>query len=545
MKQILVIGLAILMAGCLGSEDGSDTGSGQTAVAPTGFLSGVTYDSSKVNLDMLSQPQFEVLQEQEWVTMSDGQRMDNHVFRPDADGTFPVFINFSPYWGNTAELGGDNFAKYLVDNFVPRGYVVVLSALRGTGHSEGCFEIASDREVQDLYEVIDHYGAAPYSNGNVAAGGKSYDSTTQNGLIAKMPHPALKGLFHVSGITDMYRYNLKDGVPSINGLAFTPRYYVTQTFDETLTSDPLDLTPNMLLRTVDDVACPEAVEHIAHGEAAAVTGIKTDYWQEREWTEFIGDSDWDGSIFFVHGFQDWNVKPDNILPWLQNLPEDIHVLAWLHQDTVNGGHVYPMRTDWNLTMLRWMDETLKGIDAGIGRDDRYELEGTDGNWRLTPTYLDAPTEMAVGSDGRVETEATRLTGHVHVSGTVTPLTPDGVFTATLYANNNGTRTWVGEAVARLTLEDNLYAPSPVVIGQPMDVDVDFYALDAIATDGFEVVFGEAPRYSVSLGLADGIVPVGATLYGAMMSYGDMTLHAVPLGQGDLLPQPTRMPCIAC
>ncbi|MGB1697434.1 MAG: hypothetical protein ACPHK8_03445, partial [Thermoplasmatota archaeon] len=220
-------------------------------------------------------------------------------------------------------------------------------------------------------------------------------------------------------------------------------------------------------------------------------------------------------------------------------------LAWLHQDTVNGGHVYPMRTDWNLTMLRWMDETLKGIDAGIGRDDRYELEGTDGNWRLTPTYLDAPTEMAVGSDGRVETEATRLTGHVHVSGTVTPLTPDGVFTATLYANNNGTRTWVGEAVARLTLEDNLYAPSPVVIGQPMDVDVDFYALDAIATDGFEVVFGEAPRYSVSLGLADGIVPVGATLYGAMMSYGDMTLHAVPLGQGDLLPQPTRMPCIAC
>lgn len=532
MKKFLVLAIALLMAGCLGSEDGATTDNQslepRMEKAPEGFYSGVNYDAASFDIDALSQPMFEITQEETWITASDGQRMHNIVFRPAGDGTFPVFINFSPYWGNTAELGGDNFAKYMVDNFVPRGYVVVLSALRGTGHSEGCFEIGSDREVEDLYDVIDFFATASYSNGNIAAGGKSYDSTTQNGLIAKMPHPALKGLFHVSGITDMYRYNLKDGVPSVNGLAFTPRYYATQSFDEVIAGATL-LDQEVLLRTVDDVVCPEAAEHVVHGEAAAVTGIKSDYWQEREWTEFIGDSSWNGSIFFVHGFQDWNVKPDNILPWLSNLPEDIHVLAWLHQDKQNGGHLYPMRTDWNLTMLRWMDETLKGIDAGIGRADYYELEGDDGLWRATDYLADGQDFDLL--NGVVQTNETRLTGKVSVSGTVTPLSPDAVFVATLYANNDGQRTWAGEAVARLIYQNGLYTPSPIIPGLPMEVTVEFYPLDSVGIDGFEIEFGGTSQYSV--------VPISAVTYD-----GPFKLHATPAGM-EQLDQPISMPCIAC
>lgn len=534
MKKFLVLAVALLMAGCLGSEDGTGTESSKPEprleMAESGFYSGVTYDAASFDIADLSQPDYTILQEELWITSSDGQRMHNIVFRPDADGTFPVFINFSPYWGNTAELGGDNFAKYMVDNFVPRGYVVVLSALRGTGHSEGCFEIGSDREIEDLYDVIDHFATATYSNGNIAAGGKSYDSTTQNGLIAKMPHPALKGLFHVSGITDMYRYNIKDGVPSVNGLAFTPRYYATQTFDEVVAGNGATLLDQeVLLRTVDDVACPEAAEHVVHGEAAAATGIKSDYWQEREWTEFIGDSSWNGSIFFVHGFQDWNVKPDNILPWLSNLPEDIHVLAWLHQDKENGGHLYPMRTDWNLTMLRWMDENLKGIDAGIGRTDYYELEGDDGLWRETD-YLAEAMDFDI-SGATVDTNATRLTGKVTISGTVTPQSPDAIFVATLYALNGDDRTWAGEAVARLIYQDGLYAPSPIVPGLPIDVTVEFYPLDTVGLDGFEVDFGGTSQYSV--------VASSAVAYD-----GPFMLHATPAPL-DELTQPISMPCIAC
>lgn len=534
MKRILAFALAIMVSGCLSDASEPESESNPTESmfmkAKDPFFMNATYDASTFDIEALSPVQYDVIMEEEWVAARDGKRMHNVVFRPDAEGTFPVFINFSPYWGNTAELGGDNFAKYMVDNFVPRGYVVVLSALRGTGHSEGCFQIGGDLEVSDLYDVTDHYANAPYSDGNIAMGGKSYDSTPQNGLVAKMPHEAVKGLFHVSGITDMYRYNYKDGVTSVNGAAFTPRYYVTQTFDETITGPTVDA--ELIGRTVDDVACPEFVEHIVHGEASALTGLKTDYWQEREWTEYIADSTWEGSMFFVHGFQDWNVKPDNILPWLNNLPESVHVYAYLHQDTVNGGHVYPMRNDWNLDMLRWMDATLKGIDTGILDENIYQLQGDDGIWRNTPDYLQESSEMDIVG-GEVQTNATRLTGKVTVKGTVTPQTIDPIFTATLYTNQNGTRLWAGEAVARLVYQDGLYLPTPVVPGLPMEVEVEFFPLDAIGSS-FEIEFGTGSIKNV-------------VLYEGVSYDGPFSLTAIEMNadEGALKHQPVPTDCYAC
>src|ERR1051326_6905070 len=157
----------------------------------------------------------------------DGKHLENAIYRPDTPEKVPVYINFSPYWGDTTMKEGDAFSQYMIHEYVPRGYAVVLSSVRGTGHSEGCFQIGGDLELKDAYDVVDYFSKQPWSNGNLGAGAKSYDATTQNGMIAKFPHPALKTIFHVSGITDMYRYNGKDGVTYANGPEFTPRYYVT------------------------------------------------------------------------------------------------------------------------------------------------------------------------------------------------------------------------------------------------------------------------------------------------------------------------------
>jgi X-Pro dipeptidyl-peptidase len=222
--------------------------------------------------------------------------------------------------------------------------------------------------------MVDYFSKAEWSNGAIATGGKSYDSTTQNGMIAKMPHAALKAAFHVSGITDMYAYNYKNGVPYANGITFTPRYAQTYGSDgEHPQGEPFG--------TLDAHGCQEMAEHVASGTGSAASGQKDAYWIERDWTRYIAESKWEGSIFFVHGFQDWNVKPDHILPWIDNLPQQIRVKGWLHQDTVNGGHVYPMRADWNATFISWLDAELKGFHNEFWDGAAWQIEATDGIWR--------------------------------------------------------------------------------------------------------------------------------------------------------------------
>lgn len=525
-----VVLLLLPLAGCL------DEGAPAPEAPPTAVADPFFDDAlPAIDLSRLSAPVHDLLPVvEEIVVMSDGTAIHNAVFRPDTDVPVPVFINFSPYWGDTATAKGDNFGHYMVDNFVPRGYAVVLSSLRGTGPSEGCFEVGSDREVRDLYEVIDHFADASWSNGAVAAGGKSYDSTPQNGLIANHPHPALKGLFHVSGITDMYSYTFRHGVlERVDGGLFTTTYSSGYGGDQT---------------------CPEYLEGIVFPASTTVTGLKTDYWIERDWTRTIGDSDWDGSIFFYHGYQDWNVQPSHILPWLDNLPEPItaKTKVWLHQDTENNGHQYPQRSDWNVTMLRWMDSELKGIDTGFWDEPRVEVEDVSGTWHRLGDWPAAPIPVsteATGTTGATPKPVhhvvvedagmadadgdTHITGALRIHVQVTAVQPDAVATAVVRLNGE----WVGEAVLRLVYRDGLDAPSPVVPGQAMDVMLETYPLDVVVgpQDALTLEFGQDTAQTL-------LVPTqleGVT-YGAPVT---VDLPATP--PTPLLQQPRATPCFAC
>ena len=467
----------------------------------------------------------------------DGKRLHNAVFRPDTSDPVPVFINFSPYWADSAMEGGDNFARHLVDLLVPRGYAVVLSAVRGTGHSEGCFQIGGDLELQDAHDVIAHFADAAWSNGAVAAGGKSYDSTTQNGVVAKVPHPALKGIFHVSGITDMYRYNYREGVPYANGLAFTPRYFATQSVDEQ-TASPTGEDEASLLRLVDDAACPELPRHVASGEGSALSGQKDAYWMERDWNRYLPASPWNGSVFFVHGLQDWNVKPDHILPWLSILQQKgIPTLAWLHQDTYINGHVYPMREDWNATMLAWLEWSLKGDRNGFDRHFGFESQGTDGVWRRSAAWPPTDGELRVplaAGESRATHAADaplRITGVVRVEMEAVPLTTDPVLSAVFTVNGQ----WVGEAVLRGMYRDGLEDPSPV-LPVPTRFALESYPLDVVLREGDELAVEvmREPRHTVPM--THGTLVADVT--------GEALFPLAPL-DGALVPQPTPTRCWAC
>lgn len=554
---ILAVLVAVALAGCLGGDDEPRDASAEILTADGDpFYDNATYRPNELDLDALSKPIHEILPVEEvWVPTSDatGTRIHNAVFRPDTDEPTPVFINFSPYFGDEAEDGGDAFSTYLIENFVPRGYTVVLSAIRGTGHSEGCFEVSSDRELQDLQEVVDFFAEQPWSNGMVGAGGKSYDSTPQNGMVAKYPTENLKTIFHVSGITDWYEYTFHNGVMArVDAAAFTARYAYGQGLHEYggagagAAGSTDDDDPESLARIAGDAACVEAPENVVVPVATAVVGAKTPYWVERDWTRTIGDTAWEGSIFFYHGLQDWNVQPSHILPWLENVPDTIDTKVWLHQNEENLGHVYPMRTDWNLTMLRYLDQELKGVDTGFWDEPRIQVEGSDDRWRTSPDWPLAgePTALEVG-DGGVLLEATdtamRYGGAPTITATATPMIPDPVFTAVLYDEGpDGEREWRNEAVLRLVFRDSLETPSPVVVGQPVTFTTQFYPQDDVLEPGHRwvVEFQQAPDKSI---------PAPGQVEGLTVDASSATVDLVlaEAGEGLSPQQPVPTNCFAC
>src|SRR5579863_7377125 len=111
----------------------------------------------------VSQPRFGVKAEKRiQVTMRDGIRLSVDVFRPDGDGEFPALLAYSPYWnegqylpvppGNphpTASWG--NFAIECGDSeyLATRGYAHVIANVRGSGESEGEYQLMGPLEQQD------------------------------------------------------------------------------------------------------------------------------------------------------------------------------------------------------------------------------------------------------------------------------------------------------------------------------------------------------------------------------------------------------------
>jgi X-Pro dipeptidyl-peptidase len=457
----------------------------------------------------------------------------------------------------------------MISEYVPRGYAVVLSSVRGTGHSEGCFQVGGDLELKDSFDVIDFFSKQSWSTGLVGAGGKSYDSTTQNGVIAKFPHPALKTLFHVSGITDMYRYNGKDGVTYSNGLSFTPRYAVGEGEEEygvpagVGSGSSSDETPQSLARLADDAACPELAKHAQSGEGTAADGMRDAYWQERDWTRFLPQSDWNGSIFFVHGLQDWNVKPDNIDPWVDILQQKgLQVKGWLHQETGNGGHLYPMRTDWNVTMLRWLDHYLKGINTGIDHELGFDIMGSDAVWRHSAAWPPAGQRSTTQGVNVLAAGAQtlRLAGVPWVRVTASSPSADPILYASLSdVAADGVATKVNEATRRVALNDALTGPSGYVPGTSQAFNLTFYPMDLELASGhtLRLDLGYDPVRQVHVPTSpmdlpqpptgpDGNAGFVITSGQAQVTYGNTpTVGYTLVGLDALAIQPGRTPCFAC
>jgi putative CocE/NonD family hydrolase len=110
----------------------------------------------------------------------DGVTLRADIYRPKADGKFPVLLNRNPY---------DKYI-YLTDALASaaRGYVFIVQDARGRFASDGDW-YPFKYESQDTYDTVEWAAALPYSNGKVGMVGISYVGVPQLlGAIAAPPH---------------------------------------------------------------------------------------------------------------------------------------------------------------------------------------------------------------------------------------------------------------------------------------------------------------------------------------------------------------------
>ncbi|HKN76262.1 MAG TPA: CocE/NonD family hydrolase [Candidatus Acidoferrum sp.] len=114
--------------------------------------------------------------------MRDGVALRADIYRPKAEGKFPVLLVRTPY----DKTGETNFGL----KGAARGYVVIAQDVRGRFMSEGEWYTFKN-ESQDGYDTVEWAAALPYSNGKVGMFGGSYVGATQMlAAIAKPPHLA-------------------------------------------------------------------------------------------------------------------------------------------------------------------------------------------------------------------------------------------------------------------------------------------------------------------------------------------------------------------
>src|SRR2546430_2487106 len=166
----------------------------------------------------------------EWdvpIAMDDGLILRADIFRPLAEGRYPVILSYGPYgkglafqdgypsaWQRMAEqhpdvaAGSSNLYQSweVVDpeKWVPHDYACMRVDSRGCGCSPGFIDHFSPRETKDFYDCIEWAGGQSWSNGKVGLDGISYYAINQ-WHVASLQPPHLAAMCIWEGAPAFYR----------------------------------------------------------------------------------------------------------------------------------------------------------------------------------------------------------------------------------------------------------------------------------------------------------------------------------------------------
>ncbi len=429
----------------------------------------------------------------------------------------PVVADAGPYYASTrgvpeAQTEGDSIAEepahrlggFLIENLVPHGYAVAQVSVFGTGDSGHCMDLMGEAEQAGLDAAVTWLGTQPWSNGRVGLTGRSYDGSTP-WEAAMFGNPHLSTIVPISGLTSQYDLMYHNGSAESRGPGVLYGLYAAMTIDGDASDSQQALCPDYL------AGAPEGLKATLAGDPSPADP----YWSERIFLD-RALANYDGSIYLIHGLQDWNVDPHMAFP-AYNLFEangnEVKALLgqWNHMypdrpgehvTTGEGrGHeAYPesVRYDWAQDLLEWFDYTLK--QTGPKPDLHVEVQDNQGGWRVEPTWPPAGVLTPVQIPGSGTTSAVtaaqgvdydlgplsdadvRFAGLMHLEQWVIPTGAGGQLYAELVDLDDG-GLHLGHAILDLRYADGGRSPDPVVPGMAMKVRLEFEPLDVLLPAG--------------------------------------------------------------
>jgi hypothetical protein len=560
MKPFLLVGLlvALAFAGCLSDDETPDTPDSVETPSDAHDVFGLLQQPYNTTLgwsqvleagpyDILPSLNIDInvaLSPEELGAAADPTnppRINMGIFMPDVpEGTVvPVIADVGPYYldGDVASdsRNSGRLGEFLISNFVPLGYAVAQVSVFGSGTSNHCFDMMGDAEQAGVHAAVEYLGSQGWSNGNVSLIGRSYDGSTP-WQAAAMGSDYLKTIVPISGLTGIPELMFNNGAAETRTLLFHNVVYGTFAVDQ----------------DAEDVqnACPDylgsTATQIASVAADGFTG-PTPYFAERQFFE-RAKANYEGSVYLIHGLQDWNVDPHAAMPFYQEMQDNWETKGLFGQ----WDHAYPdrpsdhsdlttgfgaeagtstVRYDWAQDLLQWFDFYLKG--EGSQPYLQTEVQDHIGNWRVEtnyPNYDGNQTSIPLGGATIQLTEASTFTVEsfsdedVIISGIpvlnakITALEPRGQIYVTM-RTDDGLR--IGTGVMDIRVADSV-TPSPVVPGLEFDVQLRMEAMDAFipAGEGFTLeLSGLGGDYFTSAGT----LPI-------TMSSGSFDFHARPVAE---------------
>ncbi|WP_168701697.1 CocE/NonD family hydrolase [Gordonia paraffinivorans] len=286
----------------------------------------------------------------------------------------------------------DGGAKTFAVDFdlVRSGYTQVVVDVRGTGFSQGKWDVFQNREQQDTVEVIDWASRQPWSDGKVGMSGVSYSAINQIQAANKNPK-ALKAIFPVEPGGDLIRDIVAPGgglgvgflpmwLGLVNGTKMIPNVasMLNGTFDwkwlADRVSDPLTFYPQLMaaLLTPDIPSVPENLKALLETNSEPRTA-----WLDR--AEKIT------TPTFIYGgwfdlFTNSEVRMYNKIPLPPGKKQLI--MGDGYHLTIGGGQQGRAGTPPRLDVLQkaWFDKWLKGIDNGIDEYGPVQLKQVGDSW---------------------------------------------------------------------------------------------------------------------------------------------------------------------
>jgi len=426
----------------------------------------------------------------------------------------PVIAEIGPYYDDgdvDALTPANRLGRFLIENYVQHGYGVAQVSVFGTGQSNHCMDLMGHDEQVGIKAAVDWLGSQPWSNGKVGAIGKSYDGSTPWNAAAS-GSDYLATIVPMSGLIGVHDLMWRNGSMEARGAIMHNGVYGSFGLD----GDSGDI----------ENACEGYVEGYYAGPAAYLTGDNlawtgSDYWEERHFLSRALEI-YNGSIYIIHGLQDWNVDPHMAFPahqmsidagfdvkglygqWAHDYPDRDGDAGHASLSSGRGGEAYPytLRWDWADDMLEWFDFYL--MNKGPKPRLVAEVQDNMGGWRVEETYpppqLDTISltmdecQIVGGSDTITSSSSLRVqcpefdsqtrivgTPTIHLEATISQFSTSGhLFVEMVQAS---TEMHLGHAVMDLRFHEGGKQGSTLLPGSTVIAKMEFFGMDVVVPEG--------------------------------------------------------------